>query len=250
MTDHTARTFPPIRGASRSDIHIINEYPRQPEKVWRALTDPALIPLWTREGLGGRAEGFVAVTGTKFRFVAKPQPWWRGFVDCEVIEVRAPSLLRYSWVGDEVDSPTLVAYQLEPIRGERASRLIIRDSAASAGLSCRGYCAGFGRRCSGSVFRPCSTLSTIERRALRARSSKEKEQGLKLSMRRTVVAAAVLTLVLLPSSRSSAVAPRTGSITVLVAGRWPSRLRTVQLCQELPVRRGRGIAKTFLSHRQ
>ncbi len=117
MTDHTARTFPPIRGASRSDIHIINEYPRQPEKVWRALTDPALIPLWTREGLGGRAEGFVAVTGTKFRFVAKPQPWWRSFVDCEVIEVRAPSLLRYSWVGDEGDRPTLVAYQLEPIKG-------------------------------------------------------------------------------------------------------------------------------------
>ena len=239
MTDHTARTFPPIRGASRSDIHIINEYPRQPEKVWRALTDPALIPLWTREGLGGRAEGFVAVTGTKFRFVAKPQPWWRSFVDCEVIEVRAPSLLRYSWVGDEGDRPTLVAYQLEPIKGERASRLIIRGSAASAGLSCRGYCVGFGRRSSGSVFRPCSTLSTIERRALRARSSKEKEQGLKLSMQRAVVAAAVLTLVLLPSSRSSAVAPRTGSITELVAGRWPSRLRTVQLCQELPVRRGR-----------
>jgi uncharacterized protein (DUF2141 family) len=41
---------------------------------------------------------------------------------------------------------------------------------------------------------------------------------MKLSMQRTVVAAAVLTLVLLPSSRSSAVAPRTGSITVLVAG--------------------------------
>jgi len=117
MTDHTARTFPRTRGVSRSDIHIINEYPHPPEKVWRALTDPALIPLWTKEGLGGRPEGFVAATGTKFRFVAKPQPWWRGFVDCEVIEVRAPSLLRYSWVGDEGDSPTLVAYQLEPIKG-------------------------------------------------------------------------------------------------------------------------------------
>jgi uncharacterized protein YndB with AHSA1/START domain len=49
--------------------------------------------------------------------VAKPQPFWRGFVDCEVIEARAPWLLRYSWIGDEGERPTLVAYRLEPIAG-------------------------------------------------------------------------------------------------------------------------------------
>ena len=32
----------------------------------------------------------------KFRLVATRQPFWRGYVECEVIEVRAPSLLRYS----------------------------------------------------------------------------------------------------------------------------------------------------------
>jgi uncharacterized protein YndB with AHSA1/START domain len=101
--------------ASRGGIHIVNDYPHPREKVWRALTDPALIPLWTGEGLGARPEGFSAVVGTKFKFVAKRQPWWRGFVECEVIEARAPSLLRYTWIGDEGDSPTLVAYQLEPI---------------------------------------------------------------------------------------------------------------------------------------
>jgi hypothetical protein len=31
--------------------------------------------------------------------------------------VRAPTLLRYSWVGDEGDSPTRVTYQLESIEG-------------------------------------------------------------------------------------------------------------------------------------
>jgi len=41
---------------------------------------------------------------------------------------------------------------------------------------------------------------------------------MKLLMQRMVVAAAVFTLALLASSRSSAVAPPTGSITVLVAG--------------------------------
>jgi uncharacterized protein YndB with AHSA1/START domain len=117
MTDNTVTTVPSTRAPSRSDIHIVNEYPHPIEKVWRALTDPALIARWTKEGLGGRAEGFSAVAGTKFRFVAKPQPWWRGFVECEVMEVRMPSLLRYSWVGDEGDTPSLVTYQLESIAG-------------------------------------------------------------------------------------------------------------------------------------
>jgi uncharacterized protein YndB with AHSA1/START domain len=114
MSDNAS---PPARGASRSDIHIVNEYPHPKERVWRALTDPALIPLWTKEGLGARPEGFSAVAGTRFKFVAKPQPWWRGVVECEVMEVRAPLLLSYSWVGDEGEPPTLVTYRLAPIEG-------------------------------------------------------------------------------------------------------------------------------------
>jgi uncharacterized protein YndB with AHSA1/START domain len=97
-----------------STIHIVSEYPHPVAKVWRALTDPAIIPLWTSEGLGARTEGFSTEVGTRFRFVAKPQPFWRGVVECEVLESRAPSLLRYAWVGDEGDAPTVVAYQLEP----------------------------------------------------------------------------------------------------------------------------------------
>ena len=49
----------------------------------------------------GAAGGLRARVGTRFRFVAKPKPGWSGIVDCEVLEVREPSLLRYSWVGDE-----------------------------------------------------------------------------------------------------------------------------------------------------
>ncbi len=117
MTNHTETTLRPTGGPSRSDIHIVNEYAHPIEKVWRALTDPELIPRWTKEGLGGRPEGFAPVEGTRFRLVAQRQPFWRGFVECEVLEVRAPSLLRYSWVGDEGDRPTLVTYQLEALAG-------------------------------------------------------------------------------------------------------------------------------------
>lgn len=61
-----------------SDIHIACDYPHSPAKVWRAVTDPALIPLWTATGAGARAEGFTATVGTTFRFVAKPKPGWSG----------------------------------------------------------------------------------------------------------------------------------------------------------------------------
>jgi uncharacterized protein YndB with AHSA1/START domain len=36
-----------------SEIHIVRDYPHPPAKVWRAVTDPALIPLWTATGAGG-----------------------------------------------------------------------------------------------------------------------------------------------------------------------------------------------------
>jgi uncharacterized protein YndB with AHSA1/START domain len=96
-----------------SVIHIVNEYPHPPAKVWRALTDPELIPLWTSQGRGGRPEGFSTAVGTRFKFVAKPQPGWSGVVECEVLEAREPSLLRYSWHADDGDV-TEVVYRLEP----------------------------------------------------------------------------------------------------------------------------------------
>jgi len=100
-----------------SDIRIVRDYPHPPAKVWRAVTDPALIPLWTSTGQGGRPEGFTATAGTRFQFVAKPRPGWRGIVDCEVLEAREPSLLCYSWVGDENGAATHVTYRLEPHAG-------------------------------------------------------------------------------------------------------------------------------------
>jgi uncharacterized protein YndB with AHSA1/START domain len=97
-----------------SAIHIVQDYPHPPAKVWRAVTDPELIPLWTTTGAGGRPEGFSPTVGTKFRFVAKPKPGWNGIVACEVLEVNEPALLRYSWTGDGDDEATEVSYRLEP----------------------------------------------------------------------------------------------------------------------------------------
>ncbi len=95
-----------------TDIHIVRDYLHSPTKVWRALTEPGLVALWAM-----RPEGFAAVVGNRSRFVGKPAPGWRGFVECEVLEVREGELLRYSWVGNAGDQPSTVTYRLEPHAG-------------------------------------------------------------------------------------------------------------------------------------
>jgi uncharacterized protein YndB with AHSA1/START domain len=100
-----------------SAIRLVKDYPHSPEKVWRAVTDPALIPLWTATGAGGRTEGFATVVGTKFQFIGKPKPGWNGVVDCEVLEVLEPSLLRWSWTDTSSGDTTQVVYRIEPHTG-------------------------------------------------------------------------------------------------------------------------------------
>ncbi|MGW7002082.1 SRPBCC family protein [Streptomyces sp. NPDC054933] len=100
-----------------STIRIVRDYPYPPTQVWRAVTDPLLIPLWTATGAGGRPEGFTTDVGTKFQFIAEAKPGWSGVVDCEVLEVSEPSLLRYSWTGSDGGDVTEVVYRLEPHTG-------------------------------------------------------------------------------------------------------------------------------------
>jgi uncharacterized protein YndB with AHSA1/START domain len=97
-----------------SEYRVVQVYPDAPERVWRALTDPEIVPLWTSTGQGGKPVGFAAVAGTRFKFVGKPTVGWNGVVDCEVIEVREPSLLRFTWRGGKDDDLTTVTWLLEP----------------------------------------------------------------------------------------------------------------------------------------
>ncbi len=74
---------------------IIVEYdlPHSPEKVWRALTEPALLAAWLMEN------DIAPVVGHRFTMRAQPMPGWDGVVRCEVLEADAPRRLRYTWVG-------------------------------------------------------------------------------------------------------------------------------------------------------
>jgi uncharacterized protein YndB with AHSA1/START domain len=100
-----------------SKIRIVCDYPYPPATVWRAVTDPELIPRWTSTGAGGRPEGFSTEVGTRFRFVAKPKPGWSGIVNGVVLEVQKPRLLRYSWQDGDGGEITEVTYRLDQYEG-------------------------------------------------------------------------------------------------------------------------------------
>jgi uncharacterized protein YndB with AHSA1/START domain len=101
-----------------SAYRIVRDYPHPIETVWRALTDPVLVPRWTSSGRGGTMVGFSPVKGSRFKLIAKPVAGWNGIVECEVLEVSPPTLLRYTWTGDEGGDVTEVRYQLEPAPGD------------------------------------------------------------------------------------------------------------------------------------
>jgi len=96
-------------GRRLTSIHREATYPHPRSKVWRALTEPTLIAKWLM-----RPEGFAPVIGTRFVLrVDGSHPGWRGFVECEVLDVVPQRLLRYTWVGDAGHPPLVVTFTLE-----------------------------------------------------------------------------------------------------------------------------------------
>jgi uncharacterized protein YndB with AHSA1/START domain len=78
-----------------------------PEKVWRALTEPALLAEWLLPVIGLELE-----PGAAFTFQTQPLPGWDGIVNCRVLEVEALSKLSYAWVVGDMD--TVVTFTLTP----------------------------------------------------------------------------------------------------------------------------------------
>lgn len=83
------------------------ELTHPPQKVWRALTEPALLSEWLLPTLGFHLEA-----GAEFTLQAPPQPGWDGVVRCQLLEVDAPRMIRYAWRVPPLD--TVVTFTLTP----------------------------------------------------------------------------------------------------------------------------------------
>jgi uncharacterized protein YndB with AHSA1/START domain len=98
--------------ATVSSLLIERELPHPPEKVWRALTQSALIEEWLM------ANDFEPVIGRKFTLRSAPAPHWNGVTDCEVLAIQPYRTLSYSWrsSGEEAENglKTVVTWTLTP----------------------------------------------------------------------------------------------------------------------------------------
>jgi uncharacterized protein YndB with AHSA1/START domain len=78
-----------------------------PQKVWRALTDPALLAEWLLPVVEGKLE-----PGAAFMFKTQPYPGWDGTVNCRMLEIEAHKKLSYAWTVPFLD--TVVTFTLTP----------------------------------------------------------------------------------------------------------------------------------------
>jgi len=80
-----------------------------PEKVWRALTDPALLAEWLLPVIGLELE-----PGAAFTFRTQPHPGWDGTVHCRLLAIDPPRSLSYTWVVGDMALDTVVTFTLTP----------------------------------------------------------------------------------------------------------------------------------------
>jgi uncharacterized protein YndB with AHSA1/START domain len=88
------------------------DLPHAPAKVWRALTEPALVAQWLLPS------GIEAKPGHRFQFQAPALPHWDGIVQSEVLALEPGKKLAYAWnTGGPQGLDTQVIWTLVPIAG-------------------------------------------------------------------------------------------------------------------------------------
>jgi uncharacterized protein YndB with AHSA1/START domain len=85
------------------------ELAHPPAKVWRAITEPALLAEWLLPVFD-----FNLKHGAEFQFRTQPQPGWDGTVNCRIIEIDEPRSLSYAWVVGDGWLDTIVRFTLTP----------------------------------------------------------------------------------------------------------------------------------------
>lgn len=112
LTDTTA---PSQLGSLSFEFDL--EHP--PAKVWRALTEPALLAEWLLPVLDLKVEA-----GAAFRFKTQAYPGWDGTVNCRMLEIEPERKLSYTWVVGDMEIDTVVTFTLAPTAsGTRLSLL-------------------------------------------------------------------------------------------------------------------------------
>jgi uncharacterized protein YndB with AHSA1/START domain len=94
---------------------IEKEMPHPPEKIWRALTEGALIKEWLMDN------DFQPVVGHRFKFRSTPVAGWDGVINSEVLIIEPNKKLSYSW--GTMGMENAVVWTLVPTSGGTLLRM-------------------------------------------------------------------------------------------------------------------------------
>lgn len=96
-------------------VVIERSFAHPPEKLWRALTESALLAQWLMKN------DFSPEVGKSFQFRAEPVANWNGVIDCEVLAIEPQRKLSYTWGSMGLGS--VVLFTLTPEEGGTRLRM-------------------------------------------------------------------------------------------------------------------------------
>ena len=114
-------TAPSPSPAQRDTLALDFDLPHPPAKVWRALTEPALLAEWLLPAFGLQLQ-----PGAAFTLKTQPYPGWDGTVHCRFVEIEPQRTFSYTWVVGDMEIDTVVTFTLTPT--ETGTRLSLVQS--------------------------------------------------------------------------------------------------------------------------
>lgn len=124
------------------DLQFDEVFEHPIDAVWRAVTDPQTLARWLMEN------DFEPRVGHKFTLRDPPSSAWRGWIECEVLELDAPRRMVWSWNGGmDGETATRVSFDLRA-EGER-TRLVFRHVGDATDVQSGSFRAGWTRKMSG-----------------------------------------------------------------------------------------------------
>lgn len=136
----------------RLDVSMDELLPVPVERVWNALTDPSMINRWLMA-----TDDFEAKVGARFTLRDQPHRWFRGYIECEVLELSPPHRMVWSWSSTDDIAPTRLVIELEAHGQE--TRLTLRHTGEADEPEVRGTTAGWATKL-GELAATLATLNT------------------------------------------------------------------------------------------
>ncbi len=121
------------------DVLVEERFDRPIDEVWRAITDAGQLARWLMEN------DFEPRVGHKFTLREAPTAEWRGWMECEVLELEPPRRMVWSWHGG-MKGETASRVTFELVAAEGGTRLVLRHEGEAEAARRDALGSGWSRR--------------------------------------------------------------------------------------------------------